>query len=89
MLVNGERRPRRMRMTPEDELPRERLYPQAHRSPSARRIALLSALAALLVLVIAGTTALVVRDLRLSQAARTSTRLLRQQPHPTASLRLT
>ena len=73
MLVNGERRPRQMKMTPEDELVREPLYPQAHPSPSARRIALLSALIALLVLVIAGTTVLVVRDLRQSQAARTST----------------
>jgi hypothetical protein len=61
-----------MKMTPEDELVREPLYPQALPSPSARRIALLSALAALLVLVIAGTTALVVRDLRLSQTGRTS-----------------
>src|SRR5262245_12847736 len=73
MLKNGERQPNQMKMTPEDELVREPLYPQAHRSPSAGRIALLSALAALLVLVITGTTALVVRDLRLSQTARAAT----------------
>ncbi|HEY7022823.1 MAG TPA: hypothetical protein VH349_17020 [Ktedonobacterales bacterium] len=71
--MNGERRPRQTRMTPDDELLREPLYPKAHPSQPAGRIALLSALAALLVLVIAGTTALVVRDLRLLQTARAST----------------
>lgn len=63
-------------MTPdEDHLVRESLPAQSYprRSPrSAGRIALLAGLAALLVLTIAGTTALVVRDLRLSQPGGTS-----------------
>jgi photosystem II stability/assembly factor-like uncharacterized protein len=72
MLVNGENRPRPLTMTPDDELVREPLYPPGRlpRPPqSGGRTALLVALAALLILTIAGTTALVVRDIRLSQQA--------------------
>jgi hypothetical protein len=59
-------------MAPDDEFVRESLDLQCRppRPPqSVGRIALLAALAGLMVLTIAGTTALVVRDLRLSQTA--------------------
>jgi hypothetical protein len=71
--VNSESRPRQPTMTPDDELVREPLYPRTRPPQSAGRIALLGALAALLVVTVMGTTALVARDLHLRSSQTTLT----------------
>lgn len=70
--MNSASRPRRVMMMPDDELLREALDPQTQRPQSSRRTVVLVGLAALLVLTIVGTSALVLRDLRLSGAPKVS-----------------